>query len=176
MTKIGSKNNLYPHRYFSEQLVDAFEKSPRESNLNHESSSLFIRWLKRYTNISLQQFIHRNKHKTNQIRPKSNLTDREHWARVDEPWTRVELEPFAKDPSTRKQRRGKSKLEWKTGTVACGLRNRSLGAPAARRTRNTERSREKLNAGPCCERRNEEEPRPKAHEAFMMESSAWLTE
>jgi hypothetical protein len=49
------KNSLYPHSHFTEHLVDAFEKSPRENNLNHESSSL-IRWLKSYTGISLQQF------------------------------------------------------------------------------------------------------------------------
>jgi hypothetical protein len=41
--KIGSKNSLYPHRYFTEHLVGAFEKSPRESDLNHKSSSLLIR-------------------------------------------------------------------------------------------------------------------------------------
>jgi hypothetical protein len=42
-TKIRSKNSLYPYRYFIEQLVGAFGKSPQESNLNHESSSLLIR-------------------------------------------------------------------------------------------------------------------------------------
>jgi hypothetical protein len=37
--KIESKNSLYPHRHFTEQLVGAFGKSPRESDLNHESES-----------------------------------------------------------------------------------------------------------------------------------------
>jgi hypothetical protein len=57
-TKIGSKNNLYPHRHFTEQLVGTFGKSPRESDLNQKSSSLLTRRLKNYINISLQQFTH----------------------------------------------------------------------------------------------------------------------
>jgi hypothetical protein len=32
--KIRSKLNLYPHRYFTEHLVGAFEKSPRENDFN----------------------------------------------------------------------------------------------------------------------------------------------
>jgi hypothetical protein len=39
MTKIGSKNSLCPHRYFTKHLVGAFEKSPRKTDLNHETSS-----------------------------------------------------------------------------------------------------------------------------------------
>jgi hypothetical protein len=46
MTKIDSKNSLYAHRYFTEQLVDVFKKLPWESDLNHEFSSLLIRRLK----------------------------------------------------------------------------------------------------------------------------------
>jgi hypothetical protein len=38
--EINSKNSLYPHSYFTEHLVRVFEKSPRENDLNHESSSL----------------------------------------------------------------------------------------------------------------------------------------
>jgi hypothetical protein len=53
--KIGSKNSLCPHSHFIEHLVGAFEKSPRESNLNHESSSLLIWWLKNDTRNNLQQ-------------------------------------------------------------------------------------------------------------------------
>jgi hypothetical protein len=49
MIKIGSKNSLYPHRHFTEHLVAVFGKSPRESNLNHESSSLLIRRLENNT-------------------------------------------------------------------------------------------------------------------------------
>jgi hypothetical protein len=45
--KIGSKNNLYLHRHFTEHLVDAFRKPPWKSNLNHEFSSFLIRRLKR---------------------------------------------------------------------------------------------------------------------------------
>jgi hypothetical protein len=40
-TKIDSKNSLYPHSHFTEHLVGAFEKSPRKSNLNHETLSFF---------------------------------------------------------------------------------------------------------------------------------------
>jgi hypothetical protein len=36
--KIDLKNSLYPYRHFTEQLVGVFGKSPRESDLNHESS------------------------------------------------------------------------------------------------------------------------------------------
>jgi hypothetical protein len=43
MTKIKMKSSLYPHRHFTEHLMDVFGKSPWESNLNHESSSLLIR-------------------------------------------------------------------------------------------------------------------------------------
>jgi hypothetical protein len=36
-SEIDNKNqiDLYPHMYFTEHLVDAFEKSPCKSNLNH---------------------------------------------------------------------------------------------------------------------------------------------
>jgi hypothetical protein len=37
------KNSLCPQKHFTEHLIDAFEKSPRKSNLNRESSSLLIR-------------------------------------------------------------------------------------------------------------------------------------
>jgi hypothetical protein len=50
-TKIDSKNSLYHHRYFTKHLLGAFGKSQRESDLNHESSSLLIRWLKSTTRI-----------------------------------------------------------------------------------------------------------------------------
>jgi hypothetical protein len=56
MTKIGSKNSLYPHSHFTEHLIGAFEKSLRESDLNQESSSLLICQLKSYTGFSLQRF------------------------------------------------------------------------------------------------------------------------
>jgi hypothetical protein len=55
-TKIESKISLYPHSHFTEHLVGAFGKPPQESDLNHESSSLLIQWLKHYTGISLQWF------------------------------------------------------------------------------------------------------------------------
>jgi hypothetical protein len=41
-TKIDSKNSVYPHRHFTEHLMGVFGKSPRKSNLNHESLSLLI--------------------------------------------------------------------------------------------------------------------------------------
>jgi hypothetical protein len=41
-TEIKSINNLYPHRHFTKHLVGAFRKPPRESNLDHETSSLLI--------------------------------------------------------------------------------------------------------------------------------------
>jgi hypothetical protein len=54
--KIGSKNNLYSHRHFNEHLVDAFGKTPRESDLNYETSSFSIWQLKNNTGFTLQQF------------------------------------------------------------------------------------------------------------------------
>jgi hypothetical protein len=51
MTKIGSKNSLYSHRHFTEHLMSAFEKPPRKSNLNHESSSLLDWRLKKLYRI-----------------------------------------------------------------------------------------------------------------------------
>jgi hypothetical protein len=41
--------------YFIEHLMGTFGKSPWENNLNNESLSLLIRWLKSYTDISLQR-------------------------------------------------------------------------------------------------------------------------
>jgi hypothetical protein len=50
--KIRSKNNLYPHRHFTEQLVGAFEKTPRESDLNYKTLSFLIWQLKSRTGAS----------------------------------------------------------------------------------------------------------------------------
>jgi hypothetical protein len=60
MIKIGSKNSLYPHRHFTKHLMDVFGKSPWESNLNQEPSSLLIRWLKNDTGFPLQPSTHKN--------------------------------------------------------------------------------------------------------------------
>jgi hypothetical protein len=58
MFEIDDKNeiedNLYTNSYFTEQLVDAFEKSLRESDLNYKTSSFLIRQLKNYTGFPLQ--------------------------------------------------------------------------------------------------------------------------
>jgi hypothetical protein len=51
MTKINSKNSLYPFSHFTEHLVDVFKKLPRENDLDHESSRLLIWWLKSTTGI-----------------------------------------------------------------------------------------------------------------------------
>jgi hypothetical protein len=39
--KIGSKNNLYPQKHFTEHLMDAFKKPPWKSDLNHKTSESF---------------------------------------------------------------------------------------------------------------------------------------
>jgi hypothetical protein len=44
-TQIDSENNLSPLGHFTEHLVGVFEKLPPENNLDHETSSLSIRWL-----------------------------------------------------------------------------------------------------------------------------------
>jgi hypothetical protein len=58
MFEIDDKNeiedNLYTNSYFTEQLVDAFEKSLRESDLNYKTLSFLIRQLKNYTGFPLQ--------------------------------------------------------------------------------------------------------------------------
>jgi hypothetical protein len=41
MIKTGSKNNLYPHRHFTEHLMSTLRKSTRESDLNHKNSESF---------------------------------------------------------------------------------------------------------------------------------------
>jgi hypothetical protein len=50
-TKIGSKNSLYPHNHFTEQLMGTFRKSLWESDLNQEPSSLLIQRLKNYVSL-----------------------------------------------------------------------------------------------------------------------------
>jgi hypothetical protein len=50
--KIGLKTSLYPYRHFTEHLVDAFGKSPWDSDLNHETSSFSIRQRKNNTGAS----------------------------------------------------------------------------------------------------------------------------
>jgi hypothetical protein len=65
--EINPKNSLYPHRHFTKQLVGAFEKSPRKSNLNHKSSSLLDRRLKSKYQLHLQQSIHRSPKKRSQL-------------------------------------------------------------------------------------------------------------
>jgi hypothetical protein len=65
MTKIESKNSLYPHNHFTEHLMGAFGKSSWKSDLNHKSSSLFNRWLKNYTCNTLQQFTQNQRLETN---------------------------------------------------------------------------------------------------------------
>jgi hypothetical protein len=52
-TTIDSKNSLYAHMHSIEHLMGAFRKSPLNSNLNHESSSLLIRRLKNHTGSSI---------------------------------------------------------------------------------------------------------------------------
>jgi hypothetical protein len=47
-------NSLYYHRYLTEHLVTVFEKPPRESDLNHEPSSLLIQRVKNHTGDHMQ--------------------------------------------------------------------------------------------------------------------------
>jgi hypothetical protein len=44
-TQTDSENSLSPLGHFTEHLVGAFEKLHPENNLDHEPSSLSIRWL-----------------------------------------------------------------------------------------------------------------------------------
>jgi hypothetical protein len=39
--KVGSELSISPHNHFTEYLLGAFEKSPRESDLNQKPSSFF---------------------------------------------------------------------------------------------------------------------------------------
>jgi hypothetical protein len=50
-----SKDSLYPHSHFTEHLVGAFRKSPRERNFNYKTSSFSIRQLKNNNGFTLQQ-------------------------------------------------------------------------------------------------------------------------
>jgi hypothetical protein len=76
--KIRSKNNLYSHRHFTEHLLDVFEKSPWENDLNHKSSSLLIRWLKKYTRNHLQKSTHNRKVDKNLQRRDSRELQEQH--------------------------------------------------------------------------------------------------
>jgi hypothetical protein len=51
----GSKDGLYPHSHFTEDLVGAFRKSSQESNFNYKTLSFLIRQLKNNTGFTLQQ-------------------------------------------------------------------------------------------------------------------------
>jgi hypothetical protein len=78
MTKINSKNSLYPLRYFTEHMVGVFRKLPQENDLDHESLRLLIRWLKDTTGIQPatthtlefnQKFSWRRLNSTEKLRP-----------------------------------------------------------------------------------------------------------
>jgi hypothetical protein len=77
--KIGSRNNLYPHKHFTKQLVTTFRKSPQESDLNHEFSSLLIQRLKRFTENSLrcstQKFIRKQAGQEKRVLSRSYQTN-----------------------------------------------------------------------------------------------------
>jgi hypothetical protein len=78
MTKLDSKNSLYPLSHFTKHLMDVFRKLPRKSNLNHESSSLLIRQLKNLTGFTLQPFTHNHSPrelKSNELRKWNRLAD-----------------------------------------------------------------------------------------------------
>jgi hypothetical protein len=47
MTKIESKNSIYPHMHFTEHLVGVFRKPPWKCNSDYETSSVLIRRLKK---------------------------------------------------------------------------------------------------------------------------------
>jgi hypothetical protein len=65
-TKIRSKNNLYPHRHFTDHLMDVFERSLRESNLNYKILSFSICQLKNKTRMSSCNNPHIRGYKKNQ--------------------------------------------------------------------------------------------------------------
>jgi hypothetical protein len=76
-TKIDSKNSLYPLRYFTEHLVGVFRKLPRENDLDHEFSSLLIRWLKSTTGIqpaTIPMTTHRKSHQNQTLFEESKVT------------------------------------------------------------------------------------------------------
>jgi hypothetical protein len=75
MTKIGSKNNLYPHMYFTKYLMGTFRKPPWESDLNCEFSSLLIRRLKNYTKNQLQASQHTKIRRQNLIKQSSGCSE-----------------------------------------------------------------------------------------------------
>jgi hypothetical protein len=52
-TEINSENSLFPHRYFTEHLMDVFRKSEQ---FKPKTLEIFIRQLKKHTGDHLQQF------------------------------------------------------------------------------------------------------------------------
>jgi hypothetical protein len=148
MIKIGSKNSLYPHRHFTEHLV---EKLPRENNLNHEPSSLLDRRLKNYTENHLQAFsLDRNRRTSRKYGPwgelpaaaQKNLCSKQQGAEENQLWNR-ELARSRPKPGldTRTSSTGKSGRE--SGTQTRGHRSKSDAQTNLReRMKNVQRTAE----------------------------------
>jgi hypothetical protein len=83
MIKIRSKNSLYHHSHFTEHLVGTFGKSPRESNLNHESSSLLIWWLKNTASFTLTASKTKNQKHKSRTRRTREWRSSNAWAPAD---------------------------------------------------------------------------------------------
>jgi hypothetical protein len=84
--KIKPKNNLCPHNHFTEQLVVTFRKSPRDSNLNHESSSLLIQRLKNDTETTCNN----QKSHTKKINPGAPPSGSSTAAETEPNWASIE--------------------------------------------------------------------------------------
>jgi hypothetical protein len=132
--------------------MDTFRKSPRQSNLNYESSSLLIRWLKSYTNISMQRFTHKN------MREKLKLLLEPKPAETTRTGGLWESPLLAPDFIEGRAGRAQQCLDWRIRDTA----------------KSVERAAEKwLKAGPCYEQKNEA---TEAHRVFTTENKAWPTE
>jgi hypothetical protein len=57
--------------YFTEQLMDAFEKPSRESDLNYKISNFLIRQLKNTPASSFKRFTHKSKYLQHNLTGKS---------------------------------------------------------------------------------------------------------
>jgi hypothetical protein len=124
--------------------VCAFRKLPWKSNLNHESLSLLIRWLKNYISFSLQQFTHNrteNEQKSNGATTELNRATTE-LNREQSCGARSTEPTRAAEEITHARRRSDEsphllppvKIRRRTRTTAAGERVRPWRAPAGRTT------------------------------------------
>jgi hypothetical protein len=109
-TKIGLKNNLYSHGHFTEHMVGAFGKPPRECNLNYKTSNFLIRQLKNKTGLHLQQSTQESEN-SKTVNGGGKCSQLSGFSTVLESASRERV----KRPGASATRRGRCQARWTTG-------------------------------------------------------------